>query len=82
MQNIRRGDMCFAGRQLVLILQSDPTVIVVPVRYRGHLLDQIRTIDRSRLGRYLCRLSTAKMNEVEQALNTCLGLYYEGRTTA
>ena len=42
--------------------------------YSIALLEQIRAIDRSRLGRYLCRVSNAKMIEAEQALKFCLGL--------
>ena len=82
MREIQRGDVYRTGRSLVLVLQSEPEAIVVPVLHKGHLLDQIRTVDDSRLGRCLWRASDTKMNEVEQALHACLGQYYEGRATA
>jgi mRNA-degrading endonuclease toxin of MazEF toxin-antitoxin module len=71
----------------MLILQSDgPEIIAVPVtalfQLPNTLMDQIRTVDRSRLGRYVRSINSTKMNEVEQALHACLGLYYEGRATA
>ena len=87
MPRIQRGEVYYADRRPMLILQSDGTgIIAVPatalLRHPNTLMDQIRTIDRSNLGRYVRRLSDTKMNEVEQVLHTCLGLYYEGRTIA
>ncbi|MCL2817955.1 MAG: type II toxin-antitoxin system PemK/MazF family toxin [Clostridiales bacterium] len=82
MGTIQRGEVYRAGRRLVLVLQSEPEVIVMPVLCRGDPLDQIRTIDCDRLGRCLWRLNDTKMKETEQALHTCLGQYYEGRATA
>lgn len=79
MRTIQRGDVYISDRKLVLVLQSGPEAIIVSALHRDRLLDQIHTVDRSRLGRYLCRLSDTKMNEVEHALHACLGLYYEGR---
>jgi len=71
----------------MLILQSEGSeIIAVPAaalfRRPNTLMDQIRTVDHSCLGRYVRRLSSRKMNEVEQALHACLGQYYEGRATA
>ena len=38
------------------------------------LLEQIRTIDKSRLGRYLCTLTGEQMKKVDQALHISLDL--------
>ena len=86
MRTIQRGQIYIAGRRPMLILQSDgPEIIAVPTaelfRHSSTLMDQIKTVDGNRLGRYICRLSSTKMNEVERALHACLGIYYEGRVT-
>jgi len=38
------------------------------------LLEQIRTIDKQRLSEYIVRLTSAQMQEVEQAVNVSLGI--------
>ena len=38
------------------------------------LTEQIRTIDKSRLGRYLCTLTEEQMKKVDQALHISLDL--------
>ena len=46
------------------------------------LLEQIRTIDKSRLRRYICTISEGNMRSVERAIHTSLELkcYLEGET--
>jgi len=49
--------------------------ISCPLRERSMVLaEQIRAIDRRRLGAYVGPLKSADMHEVEQALKYCLGL--------
>lgn len=38
------------------------------------LLEQLRTIDKSRLGRYVGNIGTEKMREIDQALDISVGL--------
>lgn len=40
------------------------------------LLEQIRTIDKSRLSEYIGRLSDAEMNKVDRAIEVSFGLEY------
>jgi mRNA interferase MazF len=40
------------------------------------LLEQIRTVDKSRFGSYVGKVSEAKMQEVEQAIDVSLGMSY------
>ena len=43
------------------------------------LLEQVRTIDKSRLLDYICTLSPAKMREIDRALAVSLGIKYCGK---
>ena len=47
-----------------------------PRLYRGSqaLLEQIRTLDKSRLRRYVCAISEGNLRAVEHAIHTSLGL--------
>ncbi len=40
------------------------------------LLEQIRTIDKQRLTKYVSRLSETQMKKVEQAIDVSLGMKY------
>jgi mRNA interferase MazF len=54
-----------------VILESDQTAL--PLR-SAVLLNQIRSVDRRRLGKHLGRASAATMRAVDQALKISLGL--------
>lgn len=51
-------------------------------KYSIALLEQIRTIDKSRLGAYVGRLEGAAMDGIDAALKISLGLLYEGKRRA
>ena len=75
------------GTRPVLLLQNNtgnfycPTLIVAPLTARSMdgasvvLLEQIKTIDKRRVVRYIGRVSREQMDGVNEALQISLGLY-------
>jgi len=76
----------FSSVLIVAAITSAPTKVAYPVDVviaSGHsglikgsriLLNQIKTIDKRRLGRYVGRLDATQMAEVDQAIMISLGL--------
>ena len=65
--------------------ENMPTHVPVKLRHDDFphesvvMLEQVRTIDKSRLLDYICTLSPAKMREIDRALAVSLGIKYCGK---